>query len=225
MTPGGARRKTKVSVLSYKSILFHMEKIKTSIPRTIDNGKLMRQIRAAHIFAGQYDSFIKGTLNKFGLDDDEHCNKYLLCQNAELLYNDIMEIMDGNYYAAAFFRPLIEEKKLVTTDKDGKVTYAKLPLSKPRETDPITEWTNAVSVKNGVVIVDKEQLKKNCVIVPSERTRKIYDIASRYLKELSEIGITRKNVIDDFIRENPDSGKAEVFLKGILWGWVGAARH
>lgn len=165
----------------------------SSFPVLVSDRRFESLKKHAKSMVENYKAYVYPTLHRFGLLDDEHIKKYLGCETAEEIYKDAMEKgRDKLLYAAKaavfsdfdLWAPIRGENSPVESpDKEGFV-FATLPEAEYEKRGILIK---ALSVKDGRIMIDEEVLLQASIIRPTDEQRKVYELVSRFCKELDEI--------------------------------------
>lgn len=132
-------------------------------------------------------------LNKFGLLDDAHIQKYLSCETTESIYNDALTeqpLLVSSLYKVVLYskedvwKDLRAANSPVKSPKEEGFIYADIPAPGGAYQKKVIK---AISVKDGRMEINKEVLESESIIRPSERQEELYNLVATFCDALKSI--------------------------------------
>ena len=171
-------------------------------------------------------------LLKFGLLDDKHIEKYLVCDTTEAIYKDVLTENPSGIYALeqeAFVEELKEnskERKDVWSIFRGSITGAKSPKDEGfvfkaipgADSHSRAIILKALSVKNLNFSIDREYLKEVSIVHPTKEQVELYDMLSEFCEAYNKKGFHKKKPINCVFSGNENGIYPNVHnILGLRW--------
>ena len=173
----------------------------------------------------EFTSKVQPVLLLCGLFDDEHIAKSFSYADMKPIYEEAMS-KDGN--RLRLLADMSEAKgedfwevmrsprsKAKTPDSDGFI-FRSIPLSDASEWERLTV-IKALRVKNKKITFDERTIDEECTFTPTQRMRKLYDMAYEFCQAVNAMNIKRKCIADWLFVED-SKGKIAPSEKGIMFG-------
>lgn len=166
---------------------------KKEMPVVVNDWQESLDNRAANRMIKLYETEVYPILFRLGLLDDEHIKKYLGCSSMEDIYKDALlkdkkKLLylerESFFNGTDLWEPFRDKKSPVNSPSEIGFIFRKLPGSDYGRKRSIAR---AMLVENGKITLDKEAIAKMCIITPTEKQRKIYEITANFCEEIGKI--------------------------------------
>lgn len=200
---------------------------KHEFPKVIDKRKFggfsFGYIDDAKRIVNFFSKKVLPLLEKFGLNDDQHVNRYLRhCTTFQDIYSDIVgsggrmliKYMVYEYESEGkdFYKPFRAEGCKAKTPEEAGFEWRKLPQATGNEVSQIVE---GISYENGCFTIDKALFEKWSVIEPTDKQRELYALAAQFCEDLKEIGYDQRL---EYLLHWDWEGNIKPNIGGIIWG-------
>lgn len=186
--------------------------------------------RKARLFVEMFEGGVYPVLFKFGVLDEKHIAKYLGCTSFRTIYDDLLtERPDRMAYLEqeerfsgidhwAMFRDT-PKTYWNNPQKDGKVSpgdpafvFAELPFA---DFSLREQLIGCISYEEGHLVINYDEIKKLCVVHPTERQLAMFEILSELCDRLKKEGFSRENV-RNLLYYDSKSRETRISLPGLL---------
>lgn len=173
---------------------------KKKLPVLVSNFKLVELNRTANRFAKDFSGGIYPVMLKYGVLDEPHIKKYLQCETMEEIYKDAMRENPET------IKRMEQMSIFCDTDAWAEIRDCNSPVKSPTEKGfifapmPLKDYNyrksiiRAISIKDGDLFVDEKILEEECIIKPTEKQQKLYEIAAEFCETLKEMGFHKRSV-------------------------------
>ena len=192
---------------------------KKKLPVLVSDFKLIELNRVANRFVKNFSAKIFPLMLKYGVLDEPHIKKYLQCDTMEVIYKDAMRENPET------IKRMEQMSFFCDIDAWADIRDCNSPVKSPNEKGfifapmPLKDYNyrksimRAISVKDGGLFVDEKILEDECIIKPTEKQEKLYEIAAEFCETLKEMGFHKRSVNSIII--NTRSG-IKPYISGIM---------
>ena len=173
---------------------------KKKLPVLVSDFKLIELNRVANKFVKDFSAGIFPIMLKYGVLDEPHIKKYLQCDTTEEIYKDAMRENPET------IQRMEQMSIFCDTDAWAEIRDCNSPVKSPTEKGfifapmPLKDYNyrksimRAIFIKDGGLFVDEKILEEECIIKPTEKQQKLYEIAAEFCETLKEMGFHKKAV-------------------------------
>lgn len=173
---------------------------KKKLPVLVSDFKLIELNRVANRFVKNFSEKIFPLMLKYGVLDEPHIKKYLQCETMEDIYRDALKENPET------IKRMEQMSFFCDIDAWADIRDCNSPVKSPTEKGfifapmPLKDYNyrksimRAIFVKDGGLFVDEKILEEECIIKPTEKQQKLYEIAAEFCETLKEMGFHKRFV-------------------------------
>lgn len=186
-----------------------MEKTK-EFPVMVNDYLAWRLPIAAKEFVSEFTGGVYPILHRFGILDDEHIQKYFFALSRKDIYEDVQrdnpDVIRGMEQDALYeperdvWRIFRDYTSPVKTPQEEGFVFAKMPMADYTNRNTICK---ALSVRNKEILIDEKYLLDVCIIYPTEKQKKLFDLLSDFCEKFNDGGYYKERIVNNlFVHSN-----------------------